>query len=60
MMLRHTTTISCTSWNAQGRPLTADYSYVNARGESSYASQTLEYHYDDLYFYQDLTFAFNP
>lgn len=49
-----TTTVVYTN-DAQGRPLSAQIT-----GSSNYSSQTLTFHYDDLYFYQDYTFIFNP
>ena len=43
------------TWNytndAQGRPVSADYTEVDDEGNSSYASHTITYHYDDLYFF---------
>lgn len=36
--------------DAQGRPVSADYTELYD-GRSSYASQTITYNYDDLYFY---------
>lgn len=37
--------------DAQGRPVSADYTSLNSKGESEYTSQTITYHYDDLYFF---------
>ncbi len=37
--------------DAQGRPVSADYTTVDGNGESDYATQTITYHYDDLYFF---------
>ena len=38
--------------DAQGRPVSADYTYLNSKGESSYASRTITYNYEDLYFFE--------
>ena len=38
--------------DAQGRPISADYTALDSKGETSYASRTITYHYDDLYFFE--------
>ena len=38
--------------DAQGRPISADYTDLDSKGETQYASQTITYHYDDLYFFE--------
>lgn len=44
------------TWNytndAQGRPVSADYTEVDNEGNSQYASHTITYHYDDLYSFE--------
>ena len=37
--------------DAQGRPVSAEYTNLDSKGESQYASRTITYHYDDLYFF---------
>lgn len=38
--------------DAQGRPVSAQYTERDSEGSSSYASQTITYHYEDLYFFE--------
>ena len=37
--------------DAQGRPVSAQYTELDRDGSTSYASQTITYHYNDLYFF---------
>jgi YD repeat-containing protein len=37
--------------DAQGRPVRAQYTELDRDGSTSYASQTITYHYNDLYFF---------
>ncbi len=48
--LERTMTYTYTN-DAQGRPVSAQYSEVNKEGVSNYASQTITYKYEDLYFF---------
>lgn len=38
--------------DAQGRPVSAQYTEVDSDGSTSYASQTVTYFYEDLYFFE--------
>lgn len=48
--LQETITMTYTN-DAQGRPVSAVRTETNRNGESSYKSQTITYHYGDLYFF---------